>query len=404
MTNTEGTSLKNIFFKVGSALFLGVLVLMLIFTLLRSDVEQAGMDMLTGKANIKAGKIGGKDVPMDSFNAGRRYCYQMYQGQIPDNQLGECSFMILKGMFVANTIANALGYTVSEDMIRQSLWEEAQKRVKLSYRGAGYSDEEMEKPDQVYRQFLKEAPMRFRVEAAVQGSVQANLLHSDVRKTDDELSVQSEASTAKVDLNAVVYTDEDLTRIANQNVEPTDLQLRELYQKEITDPNFPKGKDGKIAAFEERKSILRGKFLIEARKNSIENLKGKIKSLQNEPDGLSKVAALFGTGTVSVRDKGFSDLKSLASQKGNFSLIADKRFFQDLTSSTFGQRKSAGPYKDGDKYALVEFVALRFGNPGTSTVLRIREASTILNGFLAEIPQSIADEITVERLARSAEE
>ncbi|EPG75683.1 hypothetical protein LEP1GSC058_0565 [Leptospira fainei serovar Hurstbridge str. BUT 6] len=404
MTNTEGTSFKDIFFKVGSALFLGVLVLMLIFTLLRSDVEQAGMDMLTGKANIKAGKIGGKDVPMDSFNAGRRYCYQIYQGQIPDNQLGECAFMILKGMFVANTIANSLGYTVSEELIRQNLWEEAQKRVKLSYRGAGYSDDEVEKPDQVYRQFLKEAPMRFRIEAAVQGSVQANLLQSDLRKTDDELLVQSEASTARVDLNALVYTEEDLTKLANQNVEPTDLQLRELYQKEITESNAPKGKDGKIAAFEERKSILRGKFLIEARKSAVENLKAKIKTLQSEPDGLHKVAALFGTGTVTIKDKAFADLKSVASSKGNFSLLSDKRFFQDLTSQAFGQKKSAGPYKDADKYALVEFVAVRFGKPETSTVLRIRDSSVILNGFLAEIPQSVAEEMSVERLAKSAEE
>ncbi|EQA36118.1 hypothetical protein LEP1GSC047_3332 [Leptospira inadai serovar Lyme str. 10] len=404
MTNTEGTSFKDIFFKVGSALFLGVLVLMLIFTLLRSDVEQAGMDMLTGKANIKAGKIGGKDVPMDSFNAGRRYCYQIYQGQIPDSQLGECAFMILKGMFVANTIANSLGYSVSEELIRQNLWEEAQKRVKLSYRGAGYSDDEVEKPDQVYRQFLKEAPMRFRIEAAVQGSIQANLLQSDLRKTDDELRVQSEASTARVDLNALVYTEEDLTKLANQNVEPTDLQLRELYQKEITDSNAPKGKDGKIPSFEERKSILRGKFLIEARKSAIENLKAKIKTLQSEPNGLGKVAALFGTGTVTIRDKAFADLKSVASSKGSFSLLSDKRFFQDLTSQAFGQKKSLGPYKDADKYALVEFVAVRFGKPETSTVLRIRDSSVLLNGFLSEIPQSVAEEMTVERLAKSAEE
>ncbi|PJZ70125.1 hypothetical protein CH373_10105 [Leptospira perolatii] len=406
MANTEGTSLKDIFFKLGSAIFLGILVLMLIFTLLRSDLEQAGMDMITGKSAISAGSIAGESVGMDSFNAAKRYCFQAYQGAIPDNQLGDCAFMVLKGLYVSNQIAKTVGYTVSEETIRQSLWEEAQRRVKLSYRGAGYSDEEMEKPDQIYRQFLQEAPIRFRVEAAVQGSLQPILLKSELKKTDSELAEQSSASESTIDLNAIVYTEDDLIRISKNEIEPTEAQLKELYEKEKQDPSVAlKQPDGHIPSFEERKSILRGKFLIEARKNALESLKGKIKLLQNEPDGLSKLSAMLGSSSISVRSKKLQDLKELNSSKGKFNLSSDKRFFQDLASQPFGQKRSSGPYRDGDKYAIAEFLAFHPGQakPNLSKQL-IRDSAVQVNGFLSEIPLALSEEITVERKVRTAPE
>ncbi len=404
MTKPDGISIKDILFKVGSAVFLGVLVLMLIIMLLKPDVEQAGLDMLTGKANISAGKIGGEDVPMDFFNAGRRQCYMYFGGQGDPAQLADCAFMVLKRFYILNKVARAVGYTFSEESIRQSLWEEAQKNSKNSFRGAGYSEEDLKKPEQIYRQLLQEAPIRFRIEAAVQQTLQQNFLVTDLRRTDGELEIQSEASGAKIDLDAVIYTEEDLSKLAELNLEPTDAQLNELYQKENLDPNTPKGKDGKPIPFEERKVVLRGKYKVEARKNALESTKAKLISLQNEADGIQKIAKLLGKNTQVLRNRSLSQLSKISEGKETFSLIADKRFFQDLTVQGATQKKNLGPYRDGEKYAILSFSGIRFGASDPS-YLRVRDAATIVSGILMEIPQSLEEEVTVERVAaRSASE
>ncbi|EPG67990.1 hypothetical protein ACE5IS_03600 [Leptospira wolffii] len=404
MTKPDGITIKDILFKVGATVFLGILVLMLIIMLLKPDVEQAGMDMLTGKGGISAGEIGGKDVPMDFFNSARRQCYMYFGGQGSNGQLADCAFMILKRFYTINRIAKEVGYTYTEESLRSSLWEEAQKASKNSIHGAGYSEDDMKKPEQVYRQLLQEASIRFRVEATIQQNIQQNFLLSDLRRTDGELEIQSEASGAKVDLDAVIYTDEDLSKLAELNLEPTDAQLMELYQKESLDPNTPKGKDGKAIPFEERKVVLRGKYKVEARKNALESAKAKLVSLQNEPDGIRKIAGLLGKNTVSVRNRSLSELKQLNDGKNNYSLFADKRFFQDIILPDSIQKKNLGPYRDMDKYAIVSFSGLKFGATDPS-YLRVRDAAAIVGGILMEIPQSLEEETTVERKeSRSASE
>ncbi|TGK05549.1 hypothetical protein EHQ53_18190 [Leptospira langatensis] len=403
MTKPEGISIKDLLFKVGSAVFLGILVLMLVIMLLKPDVEQAGLDMLTGKANISAGRIDGSDVPMDFFNAARRQCYMYFGGQGSEGQLAECAFMILKRFYILNKLARGIGYTYSEEGIRQALWDEAQKNSKNSYRGAGYSEEDLKKPEQIYRQLLQEAPIRFRIEATVQQNVQQNFLQTDLRRTDGELEVQSEASGAKIDLDAVVYSEDDISKLAEQSLEPSEAQLQELYQKEIADPNSPKGKDGKPIPFEERKTVLKGKYKVEARKNALESVKAKLIALQNEPDGLQKIAKFLGKAPISLRNRPLSDLKKMSSGKDNFSLLADSKFLQDLSTPGLAQKKNIGPYRDGDKYAIVAFSKLQFGAPDPS-FLRIRDSASVVSGILMEIPQSLENEITVERLARSASE
>lgn len=403
MTQPDGISIKDILFKAGATIFLGILVLMLIFMFLKQDVEQAGVDMLTGKASISAGKIGGKDVPMDFFNSARRQCYMYFGGQGNSAQLADCAFMILKRFYILNRIAQEVGYTYTEESIRSGLWEEAQKVSKNSFQGAGYSEEDLKKPDQIYRQSLQEASIRFRVQAEIQQRLQQTFLNADLRRTDGELEVQSEASGAKIDLDAVIYTEDDLSKLAELNLEPTEAQLLEIYNKEVLDPNSPKGKDGKAIPFEERKAVLRGKYKVEARKTSIESVRAKLVNLQNEPDGIRKISQFLGKNLLSFRNKSLGDLKQLSDGKNNFSLFADKRFFQDITLPSSVQKKNLGPYRDIDKYAIISYSGLRFGATDPS-YLRVRDATAIVNGILMEIPQSLEEEVQVERVASSASE
>ncbi|TGN02007.1 hypothetical protein [Leptospira dzoumogneensis] len=396
MTNPDGISIKDILFKVGSAVFLGILVLMLIIMLLKPDVEQVGIDMLAGKASITMGSIDDQSVPIDSFNAAKRFCIQMYQGQGSEALWADCAFQSLKGQYIFRKIGNSVGFTITEESERQALWEEAKRVSKNSLQGAGYSEEDLKKPEEIYRQFLQQAPLRFRIDYKVSQSLFQNFLPTEIRRTDGELNIMSEASGARVDLDAVLYTEEDLAKASERNLEPTDVQLKELYDKESLDPNTLKGKDGKPVPFEERKTVLRSKFLLEARKNSLESLKAKLVTLQNEPDGLQKIAALLGRQTVSLKNKSLSDLKKISLGKEVFSLSSDKKFLQDLSLPGLTQKKNIGPFREGEKYAIVSFSGVKLGTPDPS-FLRTRENGSLLTAILMEIPQSLEESIKVER-------
>ncbi|TGM94558.1 hypothetical protein EHR05_00440 [Leptospira licerasiae] len=396
MTNPDGISIRDILFKVGSAVFLGILVLMLIIMLLKPDVEQVGIDMLAGKASITMGSIDDQSVPIDSFNAAKRFCIQMYQGQGSESLWADCAFQSLKGQYIFRKIGNSVGFTISEESERTALWEEAKRVSKNSLQGAGYSEEDLKKPEEIYRQFLQQAPLRFRIDYKVSQALFQNFLPTEIRRTDGELNVLSEASGARVDLDAVLYTEEDLVKASERNLEPTDAQLKELYDKESLDPNTLKGKDGKPVPFEERKTVLRSKFLLEARKNSLESLKAKLVSLQNEPDGLQKIATLLGRQTVSLKNKSLSDLKKISVGKDVFSLSSDKKFLQDLSLPGLTQKKNIGPYREGEKYAIVSFSGVKLGTPDPS-FLRTRDNGSLLTAILMEIPQSLEESIKVER-------
>lgn len=396
MTNPDGISLKDILFKVGSAVFLGILVLMLIIMLLKPDVEQVGIDMLAGKASITMGSIDDQSVPIDSFNAAKRFCIQMYQGQGSESLWADCAFQSLKGQYIFRKIGNSVGFTITEESERTALWEEAKRVSKNSLQGAGYSEEDLKKPEEIYRQFLQQAPLRFRIDYKVSQALFQNFLPTEIRRTDGELNILSEASGARVDLDAVLYTEEDLVKASERNLEPTDIQLKELYDKESLDPNTLKGKDGKPVPFEERKTVLRSKFLLEARKNSLESLKAKLVALQNEPDGLQKIATLLGRQTVSLKGKSLADLKKISVGKDVFSLSSDKKFLQDLSLPGLTQKKNIGPYREGEKYAIVSFSGVKLGNPDPS-FLRTRDNGSLLTAILMEIPQSLEESIKVER-------
>ncbi|TGL58518.1 hypothetical protein EHQ64_18400 [Leptospira sarikeiensis] len=376
---------------------------MLAFMLLKSDVEQAGIDMLFGKGNITMGSIDGQNVPIDSFHAAKRFCIQMYQGQGSEALWADCAFQTLKGQYIFRKIGNSVGYTLTEESEKQALWEDAQRASKNSFQGAGYSEEDMRKPEEIYRQYLQQAPLRFRIDYKVSQFLFQGFLPSELRRTDGELNILSEASGARVDLDTVLYTEEDLVKASERNLEPTDQQLKELYEKESLDPGTLKGKDGKPIPFEERKAVLKSKFLLDARKNSLESLKAKLVALQNEADGLQKISALVGKPTVSLRNKSLSELNKINIGKDVFSLSADKKFLQDLSlPGLFTQKKNIGPYRQGEKYAIVSFSGVKLGNPDPG-FLRTRENSSFTTAILMEIPQSLEESIKIERPTVSEE-
>ncbi|MCG6168186.1 hypothetical protein LFX25_10155 [Leptospira sp. FAT2] len=408
----ENVSLKDKIIRTVVGFFLFILVGGLIITFLPGDAEKSFFDVISGRSNLNAGKIGDYSIPMDYFQAARRDCFFQYRSIAPSlaedpSTLQSCAFQTIRSLVVTKQIADATGFSVSETGIREELSDEARRIYRESMNGAGYSDEDVRKPEAIYKQILNSAPMQYRIDRKNASGLYEALLTSDLKKTDGEVAVQKESSSARVRLRIVSYTDDQLTKLAEKEAPITDEVLRAKYENEKKEGKLPKNKDGKEVSFEERKNFLRSKLLLETRSKSQEEWKGRIASLQQEPDGLQKIASLLGSGVQEFKDQSLLNLWELKAGNQNIRLGNNTQFLKDLTTVAFGSKKVGGPYKDSEKNVFVEFASLEIDTSkiNTSQGPDLRDNPNLMNGFVMEISQALQEKYPIERrIGQKAEE
>ncbi|ALO25835.1 MULTISPECIES: hypothetical protein [Leptospira] len=408
----ENVSLKDKIIRAIVAFFLFILVSGLIITFLPGDAEKSFFDVISGRSNLNAGKIGSDSIPMDYFQAAQRDCFFQYRNIAPSlaedpSTLQSCAFQTIRSLVVTKQIANATGFSVSETGIREELSEEARRIYRESVTGAGYSEEDVRKPEVIYKQILNSAPMQYRVDRKNASSLYDSLLNSDLKKTDGELAVQKESSSARFRLRIVSYTDEQLNKLAEKEIPVSEEVLRVKYENEKKEGKLPKNPDGKELSFEERKNFLKSKLLLEARSKSQEEWKGKLKTLQEETDGLQKIASLLGVNVQDFKDQSLLNLWELKSGNQNIRLGNNTQFLKDLTTVAFGSKKVGGPYRESEKNVFVEFASLEIDSSkiNISQGPDLRDNLNLLNGFVMEISQALQEKYPIERrIGQKAEE
>ncbi|XDD48833.1 hypothetical protein AB3N59_10275 [Leptospira sp. WS92.C1] len=400
----ENVSLKDKIIRGVVAFFLFILVAGLIVTFLPGDAEKSFFDMLSGRSSVNAGKIGDHSIPIDYYQAARRDCYFQYRNMAPalaedPSTLQSCAFQTIRSLVITNQIANATGFSVSETGIREELSNEARKIHRESVNGAGYGDEDIRKPEAIYKQILNSAPMQYRIDRKNAGILYDSLLNADLKKTDGEVAVQKESTTARVQLRIVSYSDEQLSKLAAKDIPVGEEVLRTKYENEKKEGKLPKNSDGKEVSFEERKNFLKSKILLENRAQSQEEWKGKIKVLQGEPGGLQKIAGLLGTSVQEFRDQSLLNLWELKSGNQTIRLGNNSQFLKDLTTVSFGDKRVGGPYKDSEKNIFVEFASLEINTSkvNTSQGPDLRDNPNLMTGFVMEINQALQEKYPIER-------
>ncbi|AYV57351.1 hypothetical protein [Leptospira kmetyi] len=408
----ENVSLKDKIIRAVVAFFLFILVGGLIITFLPGDAEKSFFDVIAGRSNLNAGKIGEFSIPMDYYQAARRDCFFQYRNIAPSlaedpSTLQSCAFQTIRSLVVTQQIASATGFSVSETGIREELSDEARRIYRESVNGAGYSDEDVRKPEAIYKQILNSAPMQYRIDRKNASGLYDSLLNSDLKKTDGEITLQKESTSARVQLRIVTYTDDQLSKLAEKEAPVSDEVLRAKYENEKKDGKLPKNKDGKEVSFEERKNFLKSKLLLETRSKSQEEWKGKLKNLQQEPDGLQKIAALLGVSVQDFKDQSLLNLWELKSGNQNIRLGNNTQFLKDLTTVAFGSKKVGGPYRESEKNVFVEFASLEIDSSkiNNSQGPDLRDNPNLMNGFVMEISQALQEKYPIERrIGQKAEE
>ncbi|EMN73170.1 hypothetical protein LEP1GSC100_4248 [Leptospira interrogans serovar Bataviae str. UI 08561] len=147
------------------------------------------------------------------------------------------------------------------------------------------------------------------------------------------------------------------------------------------------------------KNFLKSKLLLEIRSKSQEEWKGKLKTIQQEPDGLSKIASLLGANIQELKDQSLLDLWELKSGNQNIRLGSNTQFLKDLTTVAFGSKKVGGPYKESEKNIFVEFASLEIDSSkiNNSQGPDLRDNPNLMNGFVMEINQALQEKYPIER-------
>lgn len=103
----ENVSLKDKIIRAIVAFFLFILVSGLIITFLPGDAEKSFFDVISGRSNLNAGKIGSDSIPMDYFQAAQRDCFFQYRNIAPSlaedpSTLQSCAFQTIRSLVVTN--------------------------------------------------------------------------------------------------------------------------------------------------------------------------------------------------------------------------------------------------------------------------------------------------------------
>lgn len=397
----ESLSLKDKFFRTVFGVILFILVVMLAITFLPGDAERGVLEMLSGRANTTAGKVGSITIPISYYQRARRECYYRYKDYLSalknDNSiLDNCAFSNIKNLKIASIVANSIGYDVSEQSIKQDLSEEARRIHKESKVSAGYSKEEIRSEDEIFRSILKEEDLTYRKELTVARNLFENFLVTKIKQPESIDSLEKASNTLKLSLNYITFSDEEIIKTLDSEIKVSEEEVKKTYDSEVKEGKTPKDDKGQPESFEKRKSFLENKIKSEQKQKKLEEMKTKIESLKSTPDGLKEISKLTGKKVESIKSLPLSSLEQgqLNEKEALPSFAGSTKFMQDLSEHGFGKNFIGGPYKDSTvNTTYVEFTDLVVDEkvvPGKKEVEQDPRFTQFLQfTFLGEINQSI---------------
>jgi hypothetical protein len=406
MFEEEATTWKEKLTRAVVGLFLFILVSMLVVTFLPGDAEQSFMGAITGSSSTKAGSIAGRSVPMDYFNAARRDCYyryQQYSKEMAGNAelIQSCAFSTTKELFIANDMAKAVGYQVSETSIKRELSLQARQIHKETVSQAGYGEEDTRTVDQIYQQILRSTPMAYRLDSATGFSLFQGFLDQKLSPSSGELALETEAKSANVSFRLVAFTEVNLLNQLESKIQIPESELLAEYEKEKKEGNLNKDANGKLPTFEDRKVVLTSKLKFDKKRKELEVWKKKIQSLILGENALEAIAKESAQPIESISAIPLANLKLIQSPKGtSFRLANDPKFWEELSANPFGKKKVLGPFSDNDKQIYVEFGDLTFAKnlpakeiPNPADFMKQNK----LLGFFLEINKSLSGEYNIDK-------
>lgn len=408
MLEEKPTSIGQIIWRSIIGLFLAVLVLMLIVTFLPGDLESNLIDQVTGRMSTTAGTVGDRSIAMDYFNSARKDCYFRYKDYAPqlagnEEMLSNCAYETIRTIYVAEVLAKSFGYQVSELAIKRELSRQARELYKQSSTQAGYGEEDIRSPEEIYKNILRSDPMHFRTEKATALSVFDSFLRAEYYKSGSDQAIQKEAENTKLSLRIVSISDQDLNTLVESSLTISDEEAKKEYDKETKAGNTPKDAEGKPLSFEARKNILISKMRLEKKNRASEDIKTSLKSKREKGASLDELAIELKTKPVVISNLSIQDLSSINSNGQTYRLTQDSAFLQDLSGLGFGSQKVGGPYKSNDKTIFVEFTDLKI--PETKVEPANLEPkldeSRMLFSFFLEMNQSIGKENPLSRNLRT---
>ncbi|EKJ87104.1 hypothetical protein CLV96_3758 [Leptospira meyeri] len=406
MFEEEPSTLKEKIYRAIIALFLFILVGTLIITFLPGDAEQSLVGAITGQNSTKAGTIAGRSIPVDYFNAAKRDCYYRYQqygretAQNPE-LLNSCAFSTVKEIYIANDIAAAVGFQVSEISIKREMSRQAREVHKESVSQAGYGEEDSRSLTEIYQQIYRSAPMNYRIDSATGYALYPNFLDQPFSPTENEAELEDEAKRAKISFRIVAISEVNLLNAVEAKINISDEELKKEYEKEKKDGSLAKDAAGNFVSFESRKPLLLSKMKFDRKRKEVEIWKGRIAAKVSEPNALEAIASETLQPIETVSNVSLSDLKLVTSNRGNsYRLANSAKFWETLANDPFSKKTVVGPFSDNDKQVYVEFGALTYGQ--TTAKKPADQAADFLKqrqllSFFLEINQSLAAEYNVEK-------
>lgn len=411
MADSDLTSIKDKVFRGILAFFLFILVGMLMVTFLPGDAERSFFDLVGGRARYSAGSIGGSEISIPIFQAAKRDCYFRFKEQMPSmaenaEALNSCAYDTVRALHIGKIMADSLGFKVTEHSIRQELSDQARLLHKEQLSTPGYTEADVRKPEAIYAQLLHAVPLEYRVDSETVTRLYQDFRISQLSKSESEKQLESQASSAKISLNLITYSDAVLFKKLENEIKIPESDIKAKYEEEVSSGKW---KDKKAPTFEERKAILRSSLLLDVRQKKAAELKEKIQSWVKEGKNLQFISQQIGIPVFQARNEPISSLWELKTNSGIVRLGESSAFLKDLTSGNLKPGTLKGPYTDSDQPVLVEFVGLSVPKTPDSiartsgTENFTNTLNPLLIAFVLEINETIGEKYPLMRTIQPAE-
>lgn len=397
----EPVSFKDKVFRVIIGVFLFILVGTLVITLLPGDAEQNLYNMISGKTNLSAGKVGEENISFDYFNAARKECYDRYKQYghpSADDQaeINRCAYNNIKELKVMKALAHASGYLISELSIREELSAQAKAAYQQSTASAGYSKEEMQSPEEIYRYLLRSMPIAYRQDIMIAYSYPMKLFMSNLKKSENELSVENDAKNLNLSISFVAFSDIELFNVIGDNIPVSEDDIKRDYDESVKNGSIAKDAKGNFESLESRKPFILNKLKLNAKQKMLSELKTKIQNVKSGSSEsiLQEIAKLAGVKPVDVANSSITEFaNNINKANGNkqMTFASSSSFLKDLVEIQFGKNKIGGPYTDGDKTVYVEFKEIKYNTASVAKTDQEPQSNRMfVYNFLTEINQSMA--------------
>lgn len=399
----EELTLKDKVMKWFAGLFMTILVAMLIVTLLPNDAEQSLYRLITGQDTHSAGKFGDKTITMDYFQAAKRDCYSRYketQTNTDANLLNECAYNTIKELQVNRVIAHSLGYDISENKVKELLFEQAKQIHKESSVSAGYSLEEQLSEKDIYRNLLQSTSLEYRKDVMLIYGLYS-FLSFRFEESPNFQAISSESENLKFQLDYVSFSEVDLLNKVEKEVKISEEELQTAYEKSQKDGTLPKNEKGEYPSLEERKPLIYNQLKSEKKQALINEIKAQIQKLKNSEskDILKQIAQLTNSKIEEIKNISLKDLTKASSDSKFYRFATNKVFLKDLTELPFDKGNVGGPYIEEDKTAYVEFKTFSFNTDKEKKVAQAEDSLKRMHQYILieEVKQAIASKYPLYR-------